>query len=535
MEQDSSARDGVGRPDDHDDHIVLLAHLERTRDRLATVLGTITDGVTAHDRDGRLAFANDAAARLCGLESAEEMLRLPGREILRRFEIRDEAGELVPRDDLPFRRAQATLAPSQALLHLRQVASGEESWTLISSTAVSDTAGELIVTVYTDLTGQKRSEEAWRFLADASAVLGRSVAFETTFLEVVGLAVPRVADHCSIHRLAAGGRVELVAAAGGSAGRPAGEQVARVLAGGPAVLQDSSILVPIVARGRVFGSFGLACAESRRRFAAPDLTLAEEVARRAGLAIEAARAYREVRQAVRMRDNFLSVASHELKTPLSSLTLLVSALARTARQGRLPEMPIERLRDRLVRIEEQADRLTDLINQLLDVSRLSSGRISLSLGLTDLTAVSTEVVSRFAEEAARAGSSVSLESDGALMGVWDRSRIDQVITNLLSNAIKYGAGSAVVLSLASEGEGARLTVRDGGPGVAEADQARIFEQYERGPTTGNQFETEMNGLGLGLWIARQLVEAHRGRIGLESRPTGGASFTVWLPRRGTTP
>jgi PAS domain S-box-containing protein len=542
------------------------AEVRRSRDQLAIILATISDGVTAQGRDGRLIFANDAAARVCGFETAAEMTACPPQEIVARFEVRDEQGAPFPLGDLPGRKAlRGELA--KVILRARNRNTGEERWSQVAAAPVRGESGEveLAVNVFHDLTERKRTEDAWRFLAEASAVLGSSLDYETTLASVAHMAVPQIADWCAVDLLAEGGQLEMLAVAHADPAkvalvrelrrqrpcRPGDPGAMEVLATGKAqllspVTEDlldragddeaqrallrslgmrSTIVVPIIVSGRPFGALTFTTAESGRRYTEQDLILAQEIAQRASLAVGNARAYREARDAVRMRDTFLSIASHELKTPLSSLTLLLSGLLRTARDGRLEAMGTDKLIARLTRIEEQADRLTELMNQLLDVSRLAAGRFALAPADTDLAAVARDVLARFREEAGQLGASVTLIEEGPVVGHWDRSRLDQVVTNLLTNALKYGGNSAVTVEVVGDAATARLTVTDRGPGIPAADQARIFEQYERAASDN------LGGLGLGLWIVRQLVQAHGGEISLRSDPGQGASFTVVLPRR----
>ena len=227
----------------------------------------------------------------------------------------------------------------------------------------------------------------------------------------------------------------------------------------------------------------------------------------------------QVEEAVRVRDTFLSVAGHELKTPLTSLRLHVETLIReSARSETTPKKLLSMLR--------QAERLTNLIQNLLDVSRIAGGRLTLEPEEVDLAMVIHEVTDHYRNELVKAGSALQLAVSGPLLAVVDRIRFDQIVTNLLSNAIKYGEGSPIELSLQRADGRARLKVRDFGIGIAPEHQMRIFERVERAVPSRHY-----GGLGLGLWIARQLVEAHGGSITVESAEGKGSTFTVDLPLR----
>ncbi|NTX11180.1 CHASE domain-containing protein [Myxococcus sp. CA056] len=233
----------------------------------------------------------------------------------------------------------------------------------------------------------------------------------------------------------------------------------------------------------------------------------------------------EARAAVRVRDEFLSVAAHELRTPLTSLKLQLQLLFRQLHQGE----PVDTLRlERGVETcERQTTRLTKLVDSLLDVSRLSSGKMELQLESLELGELVRELVRRFEAEAQTMNVRLDVDTSEPVTGRWDRLRLEQVITNLLSNALKYGHGAPVDVRVLGDKAEARLEVRDRGIGIAPEDAARVFDRFERAVSSRHY-----GGLGLGLFITRQLVEAHGGRIFLESHPGQGTTFIVVLPRTG---
>jgi PAS domain S-box-containing protein len=231
-----------------------------------------------------------------------------------------------------------------------------------------------------------------------------------------------------------------------------------------------------------------------------------------------------LQRAVLQRDDFLSVASHELRTPLTSLKLELSNLDRIAqRQGSVPP---ERLHEKLAKIGSQAERLHRLIDDLLDVSRIASGRLELDLEQIDLSRVALDTATRFQDEAARLGCALTISAPEKVSGRWDKNRLEQVITNLMSNALKYGEGKPVDLTVEA-GQRARLSVRDHGIGISPADQSRIFERFERATSTRN-----FGGIGLGLWIVKEIVAALDGDVRVESDVGAGATFIVELPYAG---
>lgn len=227
-------------------------------------------------------------------------------------------------------------------------------------------------------------------------------------------------------------------------------------------------------------------------------------------------------EALRIRDEFLSIASHELKTPLTALQIELYGM----------RAPIERQHDqrlgrKLARASRSADRLTRLIEMLLDVSRISAGRLTLKREPFDLQPAMQQVVEIMEGSANQASCEFLFHpalDAGSMVGDWDRLRIEQVVMNLLSNAFKYGAGQPVTLSLARQGDWAIVEVRDHGPGVPMGDLERIFERFERAKALINE-----GGLGLGLYVSREIVLAHGGSIAGRTLPEGGACFTIRLP------
>ncbi|WP_437873536.1 AAA family ATPase [Sorangium sp. So ce363] len=287
----------------------------------------------------------------------------------------------------------------------------------------------------------------------------------------------------------------------------------------------SSVIVPLVARGQRIGMLTVVSSAPERRYGDADLALVQEVARRAAIAIDNARLYSAAQEAVRTRDEFLTVATHELNTPMTSLTLTLEAMERALRAGRSWDpQAMGRQVDRALR---QAARLTRLNSELLDVSRINAARLRLDVAEVDLGEVVRDVLARFKLDLARAGCSVSLRECGRVVGLWDGSRVDQIVSNLLANAIKFGAGKPVEISIGEEAGTARLSVQDHGIGIDPARQGQIFERFERAVS-----DRHYGGLGLGLYISRRIAEAHGGSIRVESALGAGATFIVELPRAG---
>ncbi|MDH0896261.1 MULTISPECIES: hybrid sensor histidine kinase/response regulator [unclassified Pseudomonas] len=234
----------------------------------------------------------------------------------------------------------------------------------------------------------------------------------------------------------------------------------------------------------------------------------------------------ELQKAVQMRDVFMSIASHELRTPLNGLILDVQLRKLRLQQGRDDAFTLEKLREMVARDERQIRSLTRLIDDMLDVSRIRTGKLSVRPQPADLGVLAGNVVESLAAQFASAGSHIELEVEGPAPVLMDEFRIEQVLANLLTNALRYGDGKPVSVRVKVEDDFVRSEVRDQGMGISEADQRRVFEQFERVAGT-----SVAQGLGLGLFISEQIVQAHGGRIELSSRLGEGSCFTVVLPHR----
>lgn len=232
-----------------------------------------------------------------------------------------------------------------------------------------------------------------------------------------------------------------------------------------------------------------------------------------------------LKDAIRARDEFISICSHELKTPVTSMKLQFQMAVRQLEKGDPSVQARESIEKRSYTAIRQLDRMTSLIEEMLDVSRISAGKLQLDKAPLDFHDLTHEVIERFSDQFVALG--IPLEMRGKpvrAMVVGDRYRLEQVVSNLITNAIKYGSGRPIQISVAVVGEKVRLSVTDQGIGIAKENLERIFERFERAVRSSN-----ISGLGLGLYISHQFVEAHGGRIEVDSEIGKGSIFTVELP------
>jgi signal transduction histidine kinase len=230
---------------------------------------------------------------------------------------------------------------------------------------------------------------------------------------------------------------------------------------------------------------------------------------------------KELHHAISSRDQFLSIASHELKTPLTSMKLQNEIRRRAMKKRDLDYFSFEKLETMAIKDDQQLSRLTRLVDDMLDISRIVAGKLSMNLEDFDLLEVVNEVVDRILPQAAVTGTDISVKGSGSFPVHWDAYRIEQVLTNLLTNAIRYGSGKPVQIELSSEKGYTQIAVCDSGIGISGGDLGRIFGRFERAVSAN-----EVPGLGLGLFISKEIVEAHGGTLTVESTFGQGSVFKV---------
>jgi PAS domain S-box-containing protein len=419
-----------------------------------------------------------------------------------------------------------------------------------------------------DITERRRSEQTVRFIAEAGTALASSLEYETTLARVARLAVPYLADFCYVDALEADGTLRRVAIAHWDTateerardrlrrfpldpksahpviqvlreGKPiiyedVGEAELTAISHSPPHLEEmrdlgltSWMCVPLTTRGATLGAMIFMAAESGRHYGQHDLAVAEDLARRAAVAIDNARLYRQLQDSLRTRDEFLSSASHDLKNPLAAIKGLAQLLQRRAARGEIVDF--EQVKDGLTRIDTATTKMTAIVDELLDIAKLQMGRpLDLERRPMDLIGAARAVANEQQQQSRRHTITVEAPEDH-LLGAWDPVRVERVLGNLVSNAVKYSpAGGTITVSVRQEDGWAVIDVLDHGIGIPAADLPYIFERFRRGSNVIGRID----GTGIGLAATRHIVEQHGGSITAESVEGSGTRFTVRLPIGG---
>ncbi|NJM05895.1 GAF domain-containing protein [Candidatus Gracilibacteria bacterium] len=418
-----------------------------------------------------------------------------------------------------------------------------------------------VVFVFRNITERVRAEQRLQLLAETSQLLVASLDYQENLIGLANLLTPDFAEWCTIDVVSNGPAIRrLVRAIGASLhGALRGDDTvevetdpqtvqgpAFVIRSGRAVLYphiDNALLadladdqqklhaqglletllcVPLMVRGGTLGSISFGRTANSKAFDDDDVVFAEELARRAALAVDNALLYREAQEAIKARDTFLSIAAHELKTPLTSLLGYADLVRRRTQAG----LPIgEREQRGLSVVVEQARRLNRMVTSLLDLSRIQTGQLSIDQRPVDLSTL----VRRISEEVSPTlmmHTLVHAVPDEAVLMIGDELRLEQVLQNLLQNAAKYSPhGSTIRLRMEVVDNWACISVADQGLGIPNEALPRIFNRFYRAPNAAQQ----VSGMGVGLFVVRQIVELHGGRIEVQSKEGMGSTFFVWLP------
>lgn len=440
--------------------------------------------------------------------------------------------------------------------------SGKIFWIEAHYNAIRDALGQRrgLSGIYIDISERKRAEEWQNFLSRSAQLLTSSLDFQMTLRRIKQLVVPRLSDgiiveiyrekqileqisimhhNPLIHRIAQNLCKEVLPNPGYlNFSQQVGKKRESILipeisdlflqkiTSNPQHLDalrqlkmKSLVCVPLVARDKVLGT--LSFISSTKIFTTEDLKLFEELTHRAALAIDNSKLYARAQKLVHIRDEFLSIASHELKTPITSLKLQLQITKRAIDPKKNTTPTAERLMKVIDISDRQVNRLTHLVEDLLDVSRIQAGKLTFQFEKVKFSEIITDVVEKLCKPN---DPLCELDLDEYLIGFWDRARIEQVLINLISNANKYAPGALLKIKTRKKDQSAVLVVEDFGPGIPNEMQERIFERFERASSPRN-----VTGLGLGLYISKQIVQAHRGSIRVKSEIGKGSQFIVELP------
>jgi PAS domain S-box-containing protein len=541
--------------------------LRQSEERFRRLTSMALEGVLVHEQ-GRIVDANPSLARIFGYELAEVI----GRNVL----------EFVPdQEDQDLVRARMGADSEEPYEVSACRRDGSRIAVEISGRAASYQGRSVRVASVRDITERKQLEEQTRqlmreqaarveaeaanarsaFLAEASKVLGTSFDYQTTLEQLARLAVPRIADFCVVDVLGGEAGLERVGVAHVD---PAKELLLRQETGfvtgvvsrdhpvvrviteakswlvrevDPEVIRASALnethfqilqevaprslmTVPLIASGKVLGALTLVASDSGRRYGHDDLELAEELARRAALAVDNARLFHEAQQATRARDEMLAVVAHDLRNPLNTVSMSCALLLESASGG---ERPMEQRQLTIMR--RATERMTRLIHDLLDVKRIEQGRLAVEPRPEAMSAIVRDAIDMLRPLADAQALALESEVPDDLPKVLaDPPRIQQVLSNLVGNAIKFTPrGGRITLRARLESSEVCLAVIDTGPGIPADQLPHVFGRFWQARRRDDR------GIGLGLSIARGIVEAHRGRIWVESRVGEGSAFYFTVP------
>ncbi len=536
-----------------------------------TGLHDIPEAVTVTDMETRFLDWNQAAEKLFGWKREEVIGKLA-------IEIVQSNIPANPNWRTEWRKALAERGSWQGEV-IQKRRDGTPLNILMSLSLVRDRSGAAtgILVMHRDVTERKQAEERARFLSEASRILASSLDYQTTLASIVRLVVPALADWCAIHLLDDDGNINLLEVAHEdprkvewlmqwreqypmiSDAPVALEQVIRTgqpelipaftdemlaalarneqaLAALRAIGYNSLMAVPLIVNGTIIGTITFVFAESKRHFNEADLELAQEIAQRVSTAIEHGRLYSESQQAreqlmsyiderketERRKDEFMSVVSHELKTPVTTIKGFTQLLQRRLQHFDDPEAHLF-----LSRLDSQLNRLTRLINDLLEISRIQTGRLKYRIEIFDLREVVEGIVEQIQATTTTHRFSIEDTAQVPAFVSGDRERLGHVFTNLLLNAIKYSPNvEKVLIRITTNEREVLVSVQDFGIGIAEDDLEKIFERFYQ---VSYPQERPFAGLGIGLYLSREIISRHNGRIWAESQKAHGTTFHVSLP------
>lgn len=527
----------------------LLSQQKYERNQLEAILKQLPAGIMVVDSNGNITLKNERFIKFSVTNTQSKAFKSDGSE--------------YDRKELPVFRS--LLMGEEVQNEEIRICYSDGSSALISSSSspIQDSAGKIAaaVVIATDITQKKREEEVQRFLAGVKSVLLSSLEYENILDRIAVSSLPFLADGCIVDFVEDKEIKRLIT----RHHNPETEKImgelmkfapdsnspnpsSRVISNGKSLLinpmeQDvvpiytkspehaelvrrigirSYISVPLRVRGRTRGALNFLITTDRPLFDEKDLETAEDLGHHVALVIEKAELYRDARNAIQLRDEFISIASHELKTPLTALILQVEVLSNIMESVDTEEKAL--VTKVLNSTNRQLDRLGHLVDDMLDISRIASGKMkfrSLDVNIVDLA---DEVLDRFRDQLIEQKIELIFNVKESIILKCDPYRIEQVITNLMTNAIRYGEKSPINVNIVKKGDRAILSVGDRGRGIALQDHERIFKRFERAVASD-----DIIGLGLGLFISNQIAQEHGGKISVDSELGKGARFILELP------
>jgi len=484
--------------------------LERTASMLQATLEATIDGIFVVDIKGKITAHNQ---RFLEMWSVPAQLVADGDDNSLRAYVLDQL-----EDPTAFLRSVSELYahPEKEAFDVLRFRDGRVFERISRPQRLGD---DIVGRVWTfrDITDRERLFRRAVFLSDVARLLA-SLNVEQALSSVAHLAVPYLGDSCAIDLLGEGAPRRLQAVSRDRTRALVPELSPAVVAGRSstyAIATVAHMAVPLFVGGLVEGAITFAAA-SGRRYSASDLEIAEELAQRVSLALEKSHLLQRAQEALRAREEFLAIAAHEIRGPVTSMHVAVQALLRR----KLSESAATRA---LELIQREDRRLARFVDELLDLGLTRAEAASFELEQVSLSRVVRDVVSRHEEDLVRSGSALSLDLDEHAVGMWNRERLEKVVATLLTNATKFGLGKPIEISVRKRDGHAVLRVLDHGIGIAPDARERIFAPFERAVSVRNY-----GGLGLGLFIASSIVKGFGGTISVQSQPGVGSVFEVDL-------
>ncbi len=483
--------------------------------KLEAIFQSVSEGISVFDMKGRCIMANEAHREIFGYECLE----VGGlEEEFKIYKIQNAAGQLLPLEAWPVSKVLQGRIVESWVLRVRRADSTQESFVSFSGRPIFDSEGNqtLAVIISRDISAQRIAEDALIKSEEHFRSLANLIPQHAWISDTEGHLTwcnRRFEEHTE--------QASAVSENTGQVKKVAGVQVFNqawleaIKKGLP-----FEITLPLKDRNGKERWFLTRANPIRSADGIPTLWLGTNTD-----IDEQKRLTEKLALALDARDEFLSIASHELKTPLSTLKLQAQQARREFQQSALNVGDKERILKLIEQTDRQADRLTRLVDDMMDVSRIRSGKLSIIPQKCSLSEVLGEIVERMEAALTRRPALFEVSCEKEIQGYWDRVRLEQVLTNLLSNALRYGNKKPVQVKLSRDKDLAQIAVRDNGAGILKEDLERIFARYERGVSVG-----DIAGLGLGLFISKQIIEVHGGRIWAESAGLGkGSTFYVEIP------